>query len=735
MQARISFIVAFLLAVLSCAAGSATAGEDSLAPSFPIPNYTTSWLGNSYGGPVWVQRYADDMFTTPDGTCILATAWDEGGREYGIYKDGNVLGAASDTHGWGFGGGGAVTANSKYLFIAQSLGHVGTDDSGAVWPPKDITWFGVGRRTLEGKAAPFPGGKGHGATAAGGVFLTINEQPKGPRADIAGLAASERQLFVANPATDAVEVYDTETMSKAGSWPMPRAGHMAYDAATDSLWIFQKADGNAPRTIRHFTAAGNDLGAPVPLPPGAVPSALCVSPAGELLVADKGPAQQVLVFSLADANLPLVRTIGQKGGIYSGEPGKVGPLKFASPAGVGADKAGNIYVASSEGGTVLESYGPSGTRNWQVYGLEFVEVADLDPNSPTDAYTLTHHYSLDPAKPSGQDSAYTGYLVDVVGMPDDPRVRGKGAGSMFARRIGGKLILFGLDMNASYLQIYRSTGQGELTAPAGMIRLNHNPGPWPEHQPDANGWIWRDVNGNGRFDADEFESSTENMATTAWSIDSNGTVFFASYRWNGPVGVPFIRRLPCQGLDKQGNPMYSFKTAADTAAPAPFDDIRGGSSITRMEYVSQTDTMYLSGFTPEHKNTNRDWKTSGPVICRYDQWSTHPRKRWQKDVPFETAQGPSSNHATPDAFSVAGNRLFNGYLKDGEIRVYDTEDGSYLGSLQPGPEVDKTSGWIDTMYGVRAHQLANGDYLIFAEEVWHEKVLMYRLAKEHAARK
>ena len=152
----------------------------------------------------------------------------------------------------------------------------------------------------------------------------------------------------------------------------------------------------------------------------------------------------------------------------------------------------------------------------------------------------------------------------------------------------------------------------------------------------------------------------------------------------------------------------------------------------RMQYISETDTMYLSGFTAEHQNEYRDWKTSGSVICRYDHWSSTPVKRWEIVVPYESTQMPNKdriypNPYQPNAISVAGKRLFIGYLASGEIRVCDTEDGKYLGSLLPGPEVDKTGGWIDTMYGVRANQLAEGSYIVFAEEVWHEKVLIYRI--------
>lgn len=299
---------------------------------------------------------------------------------------------------------------------------------------------------------------------------------------------------------------------------------------------------------------------------------------------------------------------------------------------------------------------------------------------------------------------------------------------MLVRNIKGKRLLFGWDMNASKLQVYRFTGDGDLTVPSVIVQpaagTAKSP---PKDHPLDSGWIWRDLNGNGEFDADEYETSLDSHSSTGWSVDSRGDVWIAPSISNSQGKSQIVRHLPCGGIDEKGNPIYTFKTMIDVPAPAPFDDSNHGSGITRMEYVADGDTMYLSGFTADHKNEHRDWKTSGPVICRYDHWSNERKLRWQIVVPWESAQIPYSTHFTPDAFSVAGERLFNGYLKDGEIRVYNTDDGSYLGSLLPGPEVDKTSGWIDTMYGVRARQLSNGDYLIFAEEVWHEKVLMYHL--------
>ena len=89
-------------------------------------NYSTTWVGNSFGGgEKWVQNWIDSMFVAPDGTVYTASIWDEGGREFGIYKDGEVVGKMRDTHGWATGGGLAVTANDKYVFIAHSHGNEG----------------------------------------------------------------------------------------------------------------------------------------------------------------------------------------------------------------------------------------------------------------------------------------------------------------------------------------------------------------------------------------------------------------------------------------------------------------------------------------------------------------------------------------------------------------------------------------------------------------------------------
>ena len=82
--------------------------------------YTTAWVGNTFGGgPKWVQNAAESMQVMADGTLVVASFWDEGGREVGIYRNGDVVGQLPDTH---MRAGYAVAASDRYVFYAHTCG-------------------------------------------------------------------------------------------------------------------------------------------------------------------------------------------------------------------------------------------------------------------------------------------------------------------------------------------------------------------------------------------------------------------------------------------------------------------------------------------------------------------------------------------------------------------------------------------------------------------------------------
>ena len=92
----------------------------SAAADEPAPlRYTTSWLGNSFGGgPDWVQNFAESLCVLPDGTCVVGSFWDEAGREVGLYKDGRPVGKLEHTH---MRGGKAIAASETYHLLCTHV--------------------------------------------------------------------------------------------------------------------------------------------------------------------------------------------------------------------------------------------------------------------------------------------------------------------------------------------------------------------------------------------------------------------------------------------------------------------------------------------------------------------------------------------------------------------------------------------------------------------------------------
>ena len=135
--------------------------------------------------------------------------------------------------------------------------------------------------------------------------------------------------------------------------------------------------------------------------------------------------------------------------------------------------------------------------------------------------------------------------------------------------------------------------------------------------------------------------------------------------------------------------------------PAPFHE------VYRLQYQSDTDTMYLTGYSGEASDPAHNLfpgfgygapayatKNLGPYVARYDHWlkQGNGKPTWAVRIPYG---GPKhdNEHACAAALSVAGDFFFVGYeglfddANSGRIQVYRTKDGGYVGSLHAGPRV------------------------------------------------
>jgi hypothetical protein len=169
------------------------------------------------------------------------------------------------------------------------------------------------------------------------------------------------------------------------------------------------------------------------------------------------------------------------------------------------------------------------------------------------------------------------------------------------------------------------------------------------------------------------------------------------------------------GVDQRGVPRYATKPET-SPMPAPITD------LLRVEYLPETDTMYLTGQTKERPISGGEWGTAGTVVCRWDDWTKPSRKlRYVQPIPYEAGK------TFMVSFAVAGQLFAVVDCKTAEVFLYDNRTGLPVGSVKPGPEVHGESGWIDIRDGIRMVRLKNGDYRIFAEEDYKGKAIVYTL--------
>jgi len=440
------------------------------------------------------------------------------------------------------------------------------------------------------------------------------------------------------------------------------------------------------------------------------PTALALANNGQLMVADSlaGPRQQVLFYDVADPDHPrLTRAFGERGGIGSGTPGAVTPTKFWGIRGLGMDAAGNVYVAMSEMGTVLREFSPDGKMLWQLYGLCFVDLACADPTTDgRDVWGIQEHYVMDYAKPAGREANWVGYSLDRHRYPDDPR------GLMFVKQQGehgltspqivylkGKRFLFVGGMFASnFINIFRY--DGEIAVPSGLIlqwgnNLYNTDLKWPPNKPPGTS-IWRDTNGDGDYEADEFAPNTDRVQPGPFWVDKKGNIWMA---------YGFFR-YDFQGLDAKGNPIYRGDKITVLDKP------QGVNKVARLVYLDDSDTLVVA-------DEGSDMRHIGQVfICpRYLAGN-------RRTVSFVCGAGSEAGCVT-----AAGDYVFTGGWKArGRIWVNRLSDGAELGVFDPGPTVGgvENTGWMDILTGISAFQRSNGEYLVFVEEDYKAKVLLYR---------
>ncbi|QJE97557.1 hypothetical protein [Luteolibacter luteus] len=715
----------FRSAGVSLALATALPGGEFNSPPLEA---VSSWIGNSYGGArKWIQQDIAALTVMGDGTVFTNVEWDEAGGNAGEYRDGELIRYAMHTHGWGNNGGTVVAANSRYLYLGMQVGNEGGGlKDPESWPPKGKQWFGISRRPRADitRDAPFAGGKGGEGDTLKDSFLVVAEVSDDLKGALRGICADETRLFIADPYSSTLKVYDAETMQPIAEWPTGETGPLAMDQKLH-LWMLVRATDAKPAHMLRIDTTSGSQSRIEGFPNDLRPIAFCFDSKGRLLVADD-VSQQIRIHEEKEGRLIEIGSFGKPGGILAEKPGAFGNQKLNQVSAIGCDAKDNLYVAhdaqSGGGGTVLESYQlADATLNWRLFGLTFVDMADLDGNS---AYTKEERFSMDFSKGTGKEATYSAYTINRTKYPQDPRLHIWSAGA-WMRRIEDKPLLFVNDMNAEHLQVYRFAPEtdGEIAIPSGFFAKKRiePKDTWPAFQPGKGAWIWRDQDGNGAFDPAEFDKGDgqDLPAAQGWWVDHSGGIWLATEQSG-------LRYFPCQGLDPRGNPKWDFASMIRFPHPAEFKEVK------RIRYDVTTDALYLGGTTAE--DTNQHWKPMGPALARYDGWLNGEHQlTWKTILPY--AKGSSGHESCePMSFDVAGDFIFVAYtgaskqegVKTGRVEIFRTRDGSAVGHLEPGSEIGEV-GLQDIRETITAQRRENGEYMVMIEDDYKSKVVMYRI--------
>lgn len=645
-------------------------------------SYKTTWVANSGGTRnTFVQMYMISATVNQAGITAGVCYWDEGGRGLGLYnsEEGNVINTE-----WNDRTGGVnVGINLNYVYNA------GTSS--------------ITKRAINNSTKALKGANISGISASwseGDVAYSLEPEIADNfrnKMGITGVSANEFFVVAAVYQQNKVYVYDVDlNLKRTISVNRP------YYAVADNegnVWVIQGANKNNTPKIAEFNTSGKATGKEIT--GFADPRSLQISKKGQLIVGDNGANQQVFFYDITGEPV-LVETIGQKGGIGSGIPGEVKPDKFTGIVYAGTDSLDNLYVITDLEGSVIRKFDKDRNMVWQKYGLGFVDMADADPMNENHVYTCEERYTMDYSKEDGQEQEYAACTLDSYKYPDDPRIHAALDGGVWIRYVNGHKFMFVGEMYSSFIYIFRfnEATDGEIAIPCGAIQRHSRfcyglTGEWPAFQPRMGSFIWRDKNGNGKFDEDEYESIPSEIGLD--NVDDAGNIYFGGN----------LSYFECQGLDEIGNPVYSFKNIVQLGTPQPFTDVR------KAVYDSKWDNMFVTGTTAANDNSY----SVGPVFAVYPNWSKGNR----------TAAWTKAYSRPYQGFAAKGDYLFAAYAYDENswsIDVFSAKDGSEVGNLasrQLGQ-----FGWIDIPWGAIAAQRSNGEYLVFREDDLFAKTVLQR---------
>ena len=500
---------------------------------------------------------------------------------------------------------------------------------------------------------------------------------------ITGITDTGTLVYVSDHPDNLVRCYTTAGVWQS-DWSLTDPGAIAVDGA-GNIWVAQKSEG----TIQEFAPSGTRLNT-INMGSSSRPSALYYDSANtQLMIGDQGPNMNIQIYGNLSSTPSLVSTFGVQGGYLdttTGSKGQTGSKRFTRVVGIGKDTSGNLYVLNNSWGgtwdlgrngkTDIHAYNSAGVLQYTLQGLTFEGSASFDPS--TDGANL---YSGQDVYTGSGAAGYVGNSVDTLDYPTDPRVdvtnnsRGFDFGLMTS--VNGHRILAAAGQNSDiFLFSYFPTNQ-YTSIPFGTLPGQTTPAGYTNY------------------------FNTLARVRNGFCLDVNGDI------WVGLDKTNEITHYPLTGFDANGVPLYG--TPITVPTPSTIGSLAG------IEYIPSTDTMILM------QANGTDWTSLGSRVEVYHGWLAGNTTNPNPVINLKTTQNPKGRTA-------AGNYLFISYVHTvPDIDAYNLTTGTNDLTMTTADPNVLVGNDVDSMYGIRAYQKSNGQYLISKDNYNNNSIVIHTM--------
>ena len=588
--------------------------------------------------------------------------------------------------------------------------------------------------------------------------------------NVRGIAVQGGLVYITLYLEDKIAVYNAET----GEFVRDLTGVSKPEGiAADAAGNLYVASGDQ---ILRISAGPTALATPVVKTGLAAPYGVAVDGQGKLYVSDLGTSQQLKVF---DAKGKLLSTSGKAGGRPYGGAWQPHRNDFLFPTQPAVSPDGKLLYCGEDSmpRRVVEMGGGKINQEWfgpLPAGCNMMAAAD--PQDPSVVYHCVANsiirYKLDYV---GRRWALDGYWT--MGDVGDPLYPGCPAVTYtrdcFVRHLGGKTFVI-VDTPFSFYRV-----EGEKLVPCAVIGSSNDA--WypavlakergveiPASGNVYGSFTWRDVSGDWKIQKDELDTTlsdegrkalatldkgavTLGPAYSGFWVDEKMNVYYqdSRYMWDKPAegqaqaGTGTVWEVPCQGLDKSGNPIYSWGQAraltplGATALPGsrlnmglkelPLgrwqnnDDKRPIREAPQSCALDEQGNLYGVYNQIGVRDVGINWGANNP-LARVARFEADGTPRWIVGKKAKSIARPGEMYV-PHTIAGFAKGCVCVVDRNAQLRVFDQDTGLYLGSLLKdiyvGPMPDEytlilthewTCSWVGTDPKTKQTYLVAGDY-------------------------